>query len=69
MRAGDHFRIGSQRPEGRRRRARIWRHAGKVGVSDHYQEKGAFQQLMDRLRKVVREPDGSAPVLNASLCV
>jgi hypothetical protein len=50
--------------------ARIWRHAGRVGVSysDHYQEKGAFQQLMDRLRKVVRGPDGFAPVLHAPLC-
>jgi hypothetical protein len=50
--------------------ARIWRHAGRVGVSysDHYQEKGAFQQLMDRLRKVARGPDGFAPVLSAPLC-
>ena len=47
--------------------ARIWRHAGRVGVSfsDHYQEKGAFQQLMERLRKVARGPDGFAPVLSA----
>jgi hypothetical protein len=50
--------------------ARIWRHACRVGVSysDHYQEKGAFHQLMDRLRKVVRGPDGFAPVLHAPLC-
>jgi hypothetical protein len=49
--------------------ARIWRHAGRVGVSysDHYQEKGAFQQLMERLRKVARGPDGFAPVLAAPL--
>ena len=49
--------------------ARIWRHAGRVGVSysDHYQEKGAFQKLMDRLRKVARGPDGFAPVLSAPL--
>jgi hypothetical protein len=49
--------------------ARIWRHAGRVGVSysDHYQEKGAFQQLMDRLRKVVRGPDGFGPALSAPL--
>jgi Transposase DDE domain group 1 len=49
--------------------ARIWRHAGRVGVSysDHYQEKGAFQLLMDRLRKVVRGPDGFAPVLPTPL--
>jgi hypothetical protein len=49
--------------------ARIWRHAGRVGVSysDHYQEKDAFQQLMERLRKVARGPDGFAPVLCAPL--
>jgi hypothetical protein len=50
--------------------ARIWRHAGRVGVSysDHYQEKSAFQQLMDRLRKVARGPDGFTPVRRAPLC-
>ncbi len=49
--------------------ARIWRHAGRVGVSysDHYQEKGAFQKLMDRLRRVARGPHGFAPVLSAPL--
>lgn len=49
--------------------ARIWRHAGRVGVSysDHYQEKGAFQKLMGRLRKVAHGPDGFAPVLSAPL--
>ena len=31
--------------------AKIWRHAGRTGVSysDHYEEKGLFQRLMDRL--------------------
>lgn len=45
--------------------ARIWRHAGRVGVSysDHYQEKGLFQRLMERLRQVARGPNGFAPVL------
>jgi hypothetical protein len=45
--------------------ARIWRHARRVGVSysDHYQEKGAFQQLMECLRKVARGPNGFAPVI------
>ena len=34
--------------------ARIWRHAGRVGVSysDHYQEKDLFQRLMTRLRSI-----------------
>jgi hypothetical protein len=50
--------------------ARIWRHASRVGIrySDHYQEKGAFQRLMKRLRKVARGPDGFAPVLPVPLC-
>ena len=50
--------------------ARIWRHAGRVGISysDHYQEKGAFQRLMERLRKVACGPDGFAPVLPVPLC-
>ena len=41
----------------------------RVGVSysDQYQEKGAFQQLMDRLRKVARGLDGFTPVLSAPL--
>ncbi len=49
--------------------ARIWCHVGRVGVSysDHYQEKGAFQQLMCRLRRVARGPNGFAPVLAAPL--
>jgi hypothetical protein len=49
--------------------ARIWRHAGRVGVSysDHYQEKDAFQRLMERLRSVNRGGDGFAPVLAMAL--
>jgi Transposase DDE domain group 1 len=49
--------------------ARIWRHAGRVGVSysDHYQEKGAFQQLMDRLGNLARGANGFAPVLPTPL--
>ena len=49
--------------------ARIWRSSGRVGVSysDHYQEKDVFQRLMERLRRVVRGPDGFAPVLSTPL--
>ena len=49
--------------------ARLWRHAGRTGVSysDHYQEKHLFQQLMERLRRVMRGPDGFAPVLSTPL--
>jgi len=34
--------------------AKIWRHAGRTGISysDHYEEKGVFQRLMDRLRRI-----------------
>jgi hypothetical protein len=49
--------------------ARIWRHAGRLGVSysDHYQEKHVFQRLMERLWRMVRGRDGFAPVLSTSL--
>jgi len=49
--------------------ARIWRHAGRVGVSfsDHYQEKDVFQRLMERLRSVARGPQGFAPILTTPL--
>ena len=34
--------------------AKIWRHAGRTGISysDHYEEKTVFQRLMSRLRNV-----------------
>jgi hypothetical protein len=34
--------------------ARIWRHAGRVGISysDHYAEQSVFDRLMMRLRSV-----------------
>jgi len=34
--------------------AKIWRHAGRVGVSysDHYEEKGIFCRLLERLRAI-----------------
>jgi len=45
--------------------AKIWRHAGRTGVSysDHYEEKGLFQRLMDRLRNIVPRGTGYAPVM------
>src|SRR5437879_10151251 len=45
--------------------AKIWRHAGRVGVSysDHYEEKGILQRLMDRLRAIAPGGDGFLPVL------
>jgi hypothetical protein len=50
--------------------ARIWRHAGRVGVSysDHYAEQGIFQRLMDRLRGMVLHTEkGFAPVVAVAL--
>lgn len=49
--------------------AKIWRHAGRVGVSysDHYEEKGIFQRLLDRLRSIAPGGDGFLPVLKTAL--
>lgn len=50
--------------------AKIWRHAGRTGVSysDHYEEKGVFQRLMSRLRKITSRAEGYAPVMLPALC-
>jgi len=44
--------------------AKIWCHSGRVGVSysDHYEEKGIFQRLMDRLRTIKKTITGSCPL-------
>jgi hypothetical protein len=49
--------------------AKIWRHAGRTGVSysDHYEEKGVFRRLMDRLRKIVVRGSDYAPVMLPAL--
>ena len=49
--------------------AKIWRHAGRTGVSysDHYEEKGVFEQLMDRLRRIAPGAQGYAPVMDPAL--
>jgi hypothetical protein len=49
--------------------AKIWRHAGRTGVSysDHYEEKGLFERLMDRLRQIVTHAQGYAPVMVPAL--
>ena len=49
--------------------AKIWCHSGRVGVSysDHYEEKGIFQRLMDRLRAITKDNDGFAPVVPLAL--
>jgi hypothetical protein len=49
--------------------AKILCHAGRVGISysDHYQEKGIFQRLMDRLRLITDGVNGFAPVVPTAL--
>jgi hypothetical protein len=49
--------------------AKIWRHAGRVGVSysDHYAEQGIFQRLMERLRAITVGPKGYGPVPGVAL--
>jgi len=49
--------------------AKIWRHAGRVGISysDHYADQGIFQRLMDRLRAITSEGPRFRPVLAVAL--
>jgi Transposase DDE domain group 1 len=49
--------------------AKIWRHAGRVGISysDQYPERGLFQRLMDRLRHIVSSQGKFQPVLATAL--
>jgi hypothetical protein len=49
--------------------AKIWRHAGRVGVSysDHYAEEGIFRRLMDRLRSIRPGGPRFGPVLATAL--
>lgn len=49
--------------------AKIWRHAGRVGVSysDHYAEQGIFHRLMDRLRAISVGEKGLVPVIAVAL--
>ena len=49
--------------------ARIWSHAGRVGVSysDHYAEQPLFNRLMTRLRSVTARANELAPVIATPL--
>ena len=49
--------------------AKIWRHAGRVGVSygEHYAEQGIFRRLMDRLRAIASDGPRFGPVLATAL--
>ena len=50
--------------------AKIWRHAGRTGVSysGHYEEKSLFERLMGRLRGIAPHAGGYAPVMIPALC-
>jgi hypothetical protein len=50
--------------------ARVWRHAGREGISysDHYEEQGLFHRLMKRLRGIAfGSADNFSPVLATTL--
>jgi hypothetical protein len=49
--------------------AKIWSHAGRVGVSysDQYQEQGVMNRLMSRLRAIVSPRVGIGPVVAVAL--
>jgi hypothetical protein len=49
--------------------ARIWRHAGRIGVSysDHYSDRPLFERLMSRLRAVAATGQGFPPVIAVAL--
>lgn len=49
--------------------AKIWRHAGRTGVSysDHYQEQGVLARLMNRLRGIVPSGQSYAPAMQPAL--
>jgi len=49
--------------------AKIWRHAGRVGVSysDHYEERGILDRLMQRLRSITHGVGGLTPVILTAL--
>jgi len=49
--------------------AKIWRHAGRTGISyaDHYEEKGVFNRLMARLRAIAPRAGSFRAVIQAAL--
>ena len=48
--------------------AKIWRHAGRTGISyaDHYEEKRVFNRLMTRLRAISLRRGSFRPVIHAA---
>jgi hypothetical protein len=49
--------------------AKIWRHAGSIGVSygEHYAEQGILRRLMNRLRAITKDGPRFGPVLATAL--
>ena len=49
--------------------AKIWRHAGRVGVSysNHYAEQGIFRRLLERLGMIASDGPRFAPVVATAL--
>jgi hypothetical protein len=49
--------------------AKIWRHSGRAGVSfsEHYEERGLFQRLMERLRGIKPLGGSFGPVVESAL--
>jgi len=49
--------------------AKIWRHAGRVGVSysDYYAEQGIFRRLLERLWCITADGQRFGPVLATAL--
>ena len=49
--------------------AKIWRHAGRSGLSysDHYPEQGVFQRLLNRLRAITPRGASFPPVVEVAL--
>jgi hypothetical protein len=49
--------------------ARIWRHSGRTGVSfsEHYEEKGLFRRLMERLKAIKPRGATFGPVVESPL--
>src|ERR1700674_4870650 len=49
--------------------AKIWRHAGRVGISfgEHYAEQGILRRLMDRLRSITKDGARLSTVLTTAL--
>jgi hypothetical protein len=48
--------------------AKIWRHSGQTGVSfsDHYEDKGLFRRLMERLRAIKLHGNTYVPVVDGA---